>query len=320
MLPFSAEVDCLWEMQRVLEENRHAALVGDVQQQVPLRGARGELFPKAYERPRWVDWDGLLKQVHQRVAILSAIPKPLPTRTPALVQSGTGVSMRSRRTTGTGTGTGTLGAAGTIPGRIPGRGRSDREALDESHRALDRISYLGGILIPLPIVSGILSMSDPYGPEGDKFFVFWAVSIPLSVLAVLIIYADTIRKAEVWVEVAAEHVAAVPEGDEEDGSEKGWHRRKKAGDEEAQMATVATALPAEDGEEVLPVLVALPALEEEAEQVPEMILDKAEGRRARAWKRKKLGWMGAAKTILARQRPRYCTDELPEGVAAYERK
>jgi hypothetical protein len=52
-------------------------------------------------------------------------------------------------------------------------------------------------------------MSDAYGPGGDKFFVFWAVSLPLSVLAVMIVYADTIRKAEVWVEVAAEHVGAL---------------------------------------------------------------------------------------------------------------
>ncbi len=40
------------------------------------------------------------------------------------------------------------------------------------------------------------------------FHIFWAVSVPLAAAAVLVIYADTIRKTEIWIEVAAEHVAA----------------------------------------------------------------------------------------------------------------
>ncbi|KAK0674689.1 hypothetical protein QBC41DRAFT_309342 [Cercophora samala] len=80
---------------------------------------------------------------------------------------------------------------------------------EENRRALDRISYMGGILIPLPIVSGILSMGDIFGPSGSSFWIFWAASIPLAIISVLIIYADTIRKAEVWVEVAPDLV--VPE-------------------------------------------------------------------------------------------------------------
>ncbi|KAK4180346.1 hypothetical protein QBC36DRAFT_307398 [Triangularia setosa] len=79
---------------------------------------------------------------------------------------------------------------------------------EENRRALDRISYMGGILIPLPIISGILSMGEIFGPSGPRFWIFWAVSIPLAVISVLIIYADTIRKAEVWVEVAPELVVS----------------------------------------------------------------------------------------------------------------
>ncbi|KAK4202607.1 hypothetical protein QBC40DRAFT_321495 [Triangularia verruculosa] len=77
---------------------------------------------------------------------------------------------------------------------------------EENRRALDRISYMGGVLIPLPIVSGILSMGEIFGPSGPRFWIFWAVSVPLAIISVLIIYADTIRKAEVWVEVAPENV------------------------------------------------------------------------------------------------------------------
>ncbi|KAK4142975.1 uncharacterized protein C8A04DRAFT_12793 [Dichotomopilus funicola] len=94
----------------------------------------------------------------------------------------------------------------------PGGGRKPP---DENQRALDRISYLGGILIPLPIISGILSMGEVYGPDGSKFYVFWAVGVPLAVITLIIIYADTIRKAEVWVEIGADHVVPTIAGTED---------------------------------------------------------------------------------------------------------
>jgi Mg2+ and Co2+ transporter CorA len=84
---------------------------------------------------------------------------------------------------------------------------------DESQRALNRVAYMGGILIPVSIVSGILSMGDPWAPGQDQFWIFWAVSVPFVAFTMLIIYVDIIRKAEVWVEVTAENVlAAAPEG------------------------------------------------------------------------------------------------------------
>ncbi len=83
---------------------------------------------------------------------------------------------------------------------------------DGNQRALDRLSYLGGVLIPLPIVSGILSMGDTYGPDGGRFYIFWAAAVTLAVFTVFLIYADTIRKAEVWFEIAAEHVIPSPAG------------------------------------------------------------------------------------------------------------
>ncbi|KAK3297640.1 uncharacterized protein B0H64DRAFT_392679 [Chaetomium fimeti] len=92
------------------------------------------------------------------------------------------------------------------------QGQPPQRRVDENQRALDRLSYLGGILIPLPLISGILSMGDIYGPGGSGFYIFWAVSIPLAGLAVLLIYADTIRKAEVWVEIKPDHVMPSPEG------------------------------------------------------------------------------------------------------------
>ncbi|KAK8077390.1 hypothetical protein PG996_003560 [Apiospora saccharicola] len=73
---------------------------------------------------------------------------------------------------------------------------------EENKRSLDRVAYLGGIFLPITIVTGILSMNDTFGPTGDKFYVFWAVAVPLTLLALAVIYADSIRRVEVWIEEA----------------------------------------------------------------------------------------------------------------------
>ena len=340
----------LWKMLHSLERNEDVAAYR----------VRRSPVENREQAPRYTSWGTLLERVQRRATLMSASPAGVRA---TLTPTSTMLSARVARTTGSSnraTSAGSPGAAGTLPpGRTPGR--SGRELLDENHRALDRISYLGGILLPLPIVSSILSMTDEYGPGGSMFYVFWAVSLPLSVLAVMIIYADTIRRAEVWVEVAAEHVAALPTtgGAEEVSEDKGqgssfWQRvRQRLGleedkaDEEAQMppavepktsSAPAAAAPAEKGEELaasdtegevevpLPMLLSLgPGLfgmeQAEEEDAPEVILETpSAGRRARAWKRKKLGWVGAMRAILSREKPRYCYDHPPEGVAAYERE
>lgn len=73
---------------------------------------------------------------------------------------------------------------------------------DENQRSLNRVAYLGGVLLPFSIVSGILAIEEPFGPGNEQFWVFWAVTIPLMLLTLGVIYADSIRKAEVWMEVA----------------------------------------------------------------------------------------------------------------------
>ncbi|KAI1311816.1 hypothetical protein F5Y03DRAFT_290153 [Xylaria venustula] len=74
---------------------------------------------------------------------------------------------------------------------------------DENQRALNRVAYLGGVLLPFSVVSGILAIEDPYGPGGPQFWIFWAVTVPLTLVTLGVIYADSIRKVQVWVEVAA---------------------------------------------------------------------------------------------------------------------
>lgn len=72
---------------------------------------------------------------------------------------------------------------------------------EENQRALDRVTYLGGILLPFSVVLGVLSMNEGFGPGRGLFWVFWVVAVPLAVVAILVIYADKLRLAEVWVAV-----------------------------------------------------------------------------------------------------------------------
>ncbi|KAL2195804.1 hypothetical protein P885DRAFT_69957 [Corynascus similis CBS 632.67] len=201
-----------------------------------------------------------------------------------------------------------------------------QKAFDENQRALDRLSYLAGVLIPLPIVSGILSMGDVYGPGGSRFFVFWAVAGPLAGLTLLLIYADTIRKVEVWVEIASDHVMPSPGGKTADGegpsSGPPNHSVPVVADHEAEERIID--MPATTADPVMSV-----APEDENwlprrrwsmgwGEVPRVILERpADGSRPRAWRREQLGWSGAIKAILYKK----FRDgrDVPEGVAACEK-
>ncbi|KAK4247127.1 hypothetical protein C7999DRAFT_14802 [Corynascus novoguineensis] len=217
-----------------------------------------------------------------------------------------------------------------------------RKAFDENQRALDRLSYLAGVLIPLPIVSGILSMGDVYGPGGSRFYVFWAVAGPLAGLTLLLIYADTIRKAEVWVEIASDHVMPSP-GGKRAGEDSGGSSSRSNG-ENIDGEKPSSGLPnhsvpvvadheAEERSIDMPATIADPAMSVASEdenwlprrrwsmgwvQVPRVILERpADGSKPRAWRREQLGWSGAIMTILYRK----FRDgrDVPEGVAACEK-
>ncbi|EAA27240.1 hypothetical protein GE21DRAFT_3214 [Neurospora crassa] len=183
------------------------------------------------------DWKTLLSRAKRRIALLNAspgvpilLPIPTPPENPPTCVTQEKVKPSKKRPTAmsstakvtniplsrTTTPGNNLNRIATYASLTPQRshllrisshqhGTSNKISAD-NQRALERISYLGGILLPFPIVSGILSMGDEYGPGAPKFFIFWAVVIPLSVVACLIIYADIVRKAEVWVEVATERV------------------------------------------------------------------------------------------------------------------
>ena len=177
--------------------------------------------------PSGPDWKTLLSRAKRRIALLNAspgVPILLPIPTPPENSSTCVPQEKAKPPKKKSTAMNSTARVTTIPlsrmttyaSLAPQRshlhrikshqhGTSDKASVD-NQRALERISYLGGILLPFPIVSGVLSMGDEYEPGGPKFFIFWAIVIPLSIIACLIIYADIVRKAEVWVEVATERV------------------------------------------------------------------------------------------------------------------
>ncbi|KAK4038688.1 hypothetical protein C8A01DRAFT_17257 [Parachaetomium inaequale] len=236
-----------------------------------------------------------------------------------------------------------------------GRNRRPRRT-DENQRALDRLSYLGGILIPLPIVSSILSMGGVYGPDGSRFFVFWALAVPLAGLTVLLIYADTIRKAEVWIEIETDLVMPSPGGGGSESSSEGdtgpvadkvkhggpvaWRRQRVNGDGEQPAPGRPDGVPFVADHDVEERIIDMPTAaaatasvqpeDEEVDwlprhrwsmgwgQVPLVILERpADGSKPKAWKREQLGWSGAIRTILYKKFRD--GSDVPEGVAACEK-
>jgi hypothetical protein len=78
---------------------------------------------------------------------------------------------------------------------LKGQGLSLREA-----RNAKALSFLGILFIPLAYSGSLFSMSDPYGPGGEKFWVYLAISCPLIVLvACLYIGYDTAGSHTGWL-------------------------------------------------------------------------------------------------------------------------
>lgn len=62
---------------------------------------------------------------------------------------------------------------------------SSRRSLTEAE-TVGRLTILGMVFLPLSLVSGLFSMSDPYLPGAEHFWVYWAASIPIVVLILMV--------------------------------------------------------------------------------------------------------------------------------------
>ncbi|EXM25093.1 hypothetical protein V3481_014566 [Fusarium oxysporum f. sp. vasinfectum] len=147
---------------------------------------------------------------------------------------------------------------------------------DSNSRSLDRIAYLGGLLLPLTVVSGILSIQSSYGPEGKSFWVFWLASGLSSLLAILIIYADHLRTLDVWMEVAASEILDLDHNKRFQANRTPRRREYySSGDPERGEAKLTTA---SDGGVYV-------------------VQHRGDGTRGKAWRRGELGWLGAMKKM-----------------------
>jgi len=50
------------------------------------------------------------------------------------------------------------------------------------------LTFIGLVFIPLAFVSSLFSMSDPYGPGGDLFWLYFAISIPVGFVVMAAYY------------------------------------------------------------------------------------------------------------------------------------
>ncbi|KAI2632069.1 hypothetical protein GGR54DRAFT_15663 [Hypoxylon sp. NC1633] len=235
--------------------------------------------------PSVAAWESLLARLGRHTALLSQLPSLYPS-IPA--PSNDQTQARSNPTITT------INASTLPPNRPPNPNRRSRTSEEQNQQSLDRVSYMGGVLLPLSIVSSVLSMSDPFGPGGSMFYVFWAAGVPLVLIAILIIYADSLRKAEVWIEVAAS-------GSEEESGGGGG-----GGAPGVSTPKLEQAVPVSYGEAVP---MGRMGIAEVAEQVggedgfgfgfeePGMMVEKMfrNGGGRKHWKKEQLGWAGACK-------------------------
>ena len=67
-----------------------------------------------------------------------------------------------------------------------GEAISTQEA-DDGKQSLNRLAYLGGIFLPFSIVAAIFSMGQQFAAGMPLFYVYWVISLPLS-LGVIVTY------------------------------------------------------------------------------------------------------------------------------------
>ncbi|KAI1656570.1 hypothetical protein F4813DRAFT_363667 [Daldinia decipiens] len=266
-----------WQVQESLERNLSSAELCE-------RSLQGTSSPSLTPYSPKSDWESLLSRLNRHVSLLNHLA-PISTHSPnpSPIITGSIVPPPPQKQPFT---TRNIPPSEMIPRHRHNRSGNSSSADDQNKHALDRVSYMGGILLPLSIVSSILSMSDPFGPTGSMFYVFWAAAVPLVLVAILIIYADSIRKAEVWIEVAS------------NGSNTGIG---DASEEKPETDLEGQALPyngfgiaalgrGERGEEEM----GTDSFDEPAMMVEKLFKDAG----SRKWQKKQLGWGGACMTAL----------------------
>lgn len=268
------------------------------------------------------DWGSLMQRLQLRVEILAAHSRRVTNREP-------GKAFQEGRA------------------YIPSRGRSEADrpssqGSEANQRALDRVTYLGGVLLPFSVVSGVLSMNESFEPGQPLFWVFWVATIPLTLFTVLVIYADKLRQVEVWAEVLDPSSSVSEEHDEDDEkstkssgadevqeTEKGRRKTTPAfGLAKYYISHQPETVNYSAGGDVI-IDLGTPSADFQhmstEPQVPERedrrtdsdhdqggtSSDEDTAAYRPGWKKKQLGWKGAAMCILRIQKPLWAMDGTP---------
>lgn len=258
-----------WQVQQSLERNLETS-----------RPVKKQATPQ----PLTSDWEWLLARLERQTHILSRLITPITNiELPPQVGRSTGDNADVEDTR-----------------------HHNTSQLDENQRSLDRVTYLGGVLLPITVVSGILSMNDEFSPGGEMFFVFWAVTMPLCLTTLLVIYADSIRKVEVWIEVAATGISPEDEISNSSSSSSNSAPSELVPDlEEARLSSAAMPMASRrrrrpqqqqqqrHGGDECTGMPAGPGF------IAEQSFSSSSGKsgKAKRWKKQQLGWMGACKSI-----------------------
>ncbi|KAK1459457.1 cysteine protease [Colletotrichum melonis] len=266
-----------WQATESLEQNLELA---QDQARQPLLGGGGGM--------RHPDWRSLLERLQRRVAISKLGSTPRPQTAWPRTQPTTAV-LQTRDVN--------MPMQGTNNQPYPDAMAAD-SGKEANQRALDRVTYLGGILLPFTVVSAILSMNDEYSPNAPRFWVFWVASIGAAILCLLIIYLDQLRCLEVYFEVAAAgtvesffpssktHTAAAATNGISLMSmppQSRWRR---------QQATEMYMDMAEPGGGDVEVMA-------DSAVNPTMVVQQGrDGSNTKAWRRRQLGWGGAVKKVV----------------------
>lgn len=184
-----------WRALQALEGNADMARRLSLDRQHAPPPSQATTYNNAYP-----DWSFLLQRLRDRVALLATVPPPMVAHLPppsvhrrkgekprALLHADnfTNLPIPPRRR-----------AKSPLP---PAKGDSGGgSGSDYNQRALDRVTYLGGLLLPISITTSVLSMNESFEPGQRLFWVFWAVAVPLTVVTFVVIYADKLRSSEVW--------------------------------------------------------------------------------------------------------------------------
>ncbi len=207
-----------WDMAQCLEQNLTAARIQDKRLHYRQQHQQNKSsMPHASEELHYLnagDWGALLSRLERTVALLPlrkrkpssvaarekyarfSIPQATSVANPVAVGDIGGLTTRNADAMGPprGVSESISPASGDIIAKPP----PPYGSTPEGKEALNRVTYMGGVLLPFSIVAGILSMPDPVGPGYSLFWVFWAITLPLTFFILLIIYADDIRRAYVW--------------------------------------------------------------------------------------------------------------------------